>query len=82
MDIYQQPFFRKTIVPWYDCNLICGVQIAIMILVFLFGCLGISVAGEIPAARGIIWVPALLVALSVAVLATTILRLIQRRESV
>jgi hypothetical protein len=80
MGIYRQPFFRKTIVPWYDGNLVCALQIALMTLVLLFGCLGISVAGEIPEPRGIIWVPALLVALSLTVLASTILRLIRRRE--
>ncbi len=82
MGTYQPPSFRKTIVPWYDSSMVCGIQIAVMILVFLFGCLGISVASEVRDARGVLWVPTLLAVLSLIVLSTTLIRVIRRRESI
>jgi hypothetical protein len=76
----QFPFFRKTIAPWYDSNLICGIQIAVMSLVFIFACIGISAAGDMPQQGGVVWIPALLAFLSLIVMFTTILRLIRRRQ--
>lgn len=75
----EQPFFRKVIAPWYDSDVVCTVQIIFMALVFLFGCAGVMAANEMSAYRGILWVPSLLVFLSLTVMVTTTLRLIQRR---
>lgn len=75
----EPPFFRKVIAPWYDSDAVCVAQIIFMVLVFLFGCAGIVAANEMSAYRGILWVPSLLVFLSLVVMVTTALRLIQRQ---
>ena len=49
-----------------------------MLLVLLFAVAGIAVARDNPAYQGYIWVPALLLAMSVAIICTTAIRLIKR----
>jgi hypothetical protein len=44
MRLDPNPVFRKTIVPWYDSETVCYIMIFIMIIVFFFGIVGISVA--------------------------------------
>ncbi len=40
------PVFRKVIVPWYDSETLCVVEIVFMVAVILFGFAGISVVRE------------------------------------
>ena len=75
------PVFRKAIIPWYRSKTFCGITIAIMTFVLLFGLAGISVAREHEQYNGYIWVPLVLVALSGVVIAINIIRLIRQHTS-
>ncbi len=72
------PVFRKVIIPWYNSTTVLIMMIGFMLLVFLFAAAGIAVARETPAYRGYVWVPAILLAMSAAIIATTAVRLIRR----
>lgn len=74
----KNPVFRKAVIPWYDSTTAHIVVALFMLLVSLFAGAGLAVARENSVYRGYIWVPALLLAMSVAVIATTAIRLIKR----
>lgn len=74
----KDPVFRKAVIPWYRSSKIYIFAIVFMLLVFLFGIAGISVAQDIEAYRSYIWVPALLVAMSAFMIVTITYRLIKR----
>lgn len=74
----QNPVHRKLIIPWYDSQATCLFVLLIMLLVFLFAGLGISVAGENPEFRNNIWLPVLLLVLSGGVIVLTSIRLFKR----
>ena len=77
----KSPVFRKAIIPWYHSKTVCGITIAFMLFVFLFGLAGISVAREQEQYNGYIWVPIVLVVLSGAIVVLNIIRLIRRHAS-
>ncbi len=64
MQLDQNPFFRKTITPWYDSNFTCWALIGGMGMVFCFAVGGIIVASGDPGFSLHIWFPGLLCALS------------------
>ena len=74
----QNPLFRKVILPWYDTDIACILTGVFMALVFGFSLAGISVAKEIPDGARHIWVPILLLLLSVLGMVTVIVRLFRR----
>ncbi len=74
----EKPIFRKIIVPWYDSETICFLLILFMVLVFLFGIVGLSVSSEIVEYNDFIWMPILLIVLSGWVIVSTVIRLIKR----
>lgn len=74
----EKPIFRKIIVPWYDSETACLLLILFMVLVFLFGIVGLSVSSEIVEYNDFIWVPILLILLSGWVVVSTMIRLIKR----
>ena len=74
----KNPVFRKAVIPWYQSTGVYVVVVLFMLLVFLFAIAGISVARENPDYHGYVWVPAALLAMSVAIIATTCVRLIKR----
>lgn len=74
----KDPVFRKVVIPWYRSSKVYVFAIVFMLLVFLFGIAGISVAREIEAYNGYIWVPILLVAISAIMIIKTTYRLIKR----
>ena len=74
----KNPVFRKAVIPWYDSTTAHILVALFMLLVSLFASAGLVVARENPAYRGYIWVPALLLAMSAAIIATTVVRLIKR----
>jgi hypothetical protein len=76
--VESKPVYRKVISPWYDSEPVCIGVIMMMLVVFLFACAGISVAGSHPFWRAHIWVPILLAGLSLWVLFSTSVRLIKR----
>jgi len=78
MRIDQNPLFRKVIVPWYDSEAACFIVIFFMLLVFLFGFAGISVARKNIEYHEHVWMPVLLVVMSGGVIISTTIRLIKR----
>ena len=81
MPSYRSPVFRKAIIPWYHSKTAYGISITFMLLVFLFGLAGISVAREKIQYSGYIWVPIVLVVLSGAIAIANTIRLIRRHTS-
>lgn len=80
MRIEQNPVFRKSIVPWYDSEAVCIGVIVFMLIVFLFGFVGISVAREKVEYYGYVWIAVLLVVMSGIVIFSTTVRLIKRHS--
>jgi hypothetical protein len=80
MRISQNPLFRRTITPWYDSNAACIGVLIFMLLVSGFSVVGINVAEAEPDYRDYVWLPLLLLLLSLAVCASTLIRLIQRLQ--
>jgi hypothetical protein len=72
------PFFRRTIVPWYDSEVACLLTLLFLFLVFLFGMAGISVANQVAEYRPHRWVPVTLVVMSAGVILSITVRLINR----
>ncbi|NWH06379.1 hypothetical protein [Desulfobacter latus] len=64
MQLDQNPFFRKTITPWYDSNFACWVLIWSMVLVFCFAVGGMIVVDDDPKLTRHLWFPLLLGGLS------------------
>lgn len=80
MRIDPNPVFRKSIVPWYDSEAVCIGVIVFMLIVFLFGSFGISVARENVEYHGYVWIAVLLVVMSGGVIFSTTIRLIKRHS--
>jgi hypothetical protein len=74
----KNPVFRKAVIPWHNSTTAYIIVILFMLLVILFAVAGLAVARNNPDYQGYIWVPALLLAMSVAIIATTAIRLIKR----
>ena len=74
----KNPVVRKAVIPWYNSTTAYVIMVLLMLLVFLFAIAGITVVQENPAYQGFIWVPAVLLTMSVAIMVTTIIRLIKR----
>ncbi|HKJ97854.1 MAG TPA: hypothetical protein VJ959_02940 [Desulfotignum sp.] len=60
MHLDQNPFFRKTITPWYDSSPACWILMGFLFLVFAFALTGIAVASADPALEEHVWFPGLL----------------------
>lgn len=78
MRLDDSPVFRREIIPWYDATITCILTLVLMDGVFLFSATGASVVREAPAYHADLWVPAILMATSGAVIVTISLRLIRR----
>ena len=74
----QNPLFRKVILPWYDTDVACILTGVFLLVVFCFSLTGISVALEMPESGKYIWVPGVLLVLSVVGMISTCLRLLRR----
>ncbi len=81
MLLHDSPVYRKVIIPWYDSDPACKILIGFMVLVFLFGIMGIYIAHGTIAYREFIWVPALLVLLSLGTSISAAIRLISRNAN-
>ena len=77
----QNPLFRKVIRPWYDSETACYIMIVLMLLVIAFSLAGIDVTRQYPQYQRHVWVPVLLLVLSLGVVLSTIIRLIRRHTS-
>ena len=80
MSADKNPVFRKAIIPWYRATKAYIFLIIFMLLVFLFALTGIAVAREYHLYRAYVWVPAVLLVLSAAIIITTTVRLIKRHS--
>jgi hypothetical protein len=74
----QRPVHRKLIVPWYDSETACFLQIIFMLLVLFFALTGIFVAIENIEHQSHVWLPLLLVIMSTGVIVSTTIRLVKR----
>lgn len=74
----KNPVFRKAIIPWYNSTTVYIIVLIIMLLVLFFAIDGISVSREYSEYQGYIWVPALLLAMTAAIIITLAARLIKR----
>jgi hypothetical protein len=74
----QHPTYREIIVPWYDSRKACLFMVLLMLLVFLFGLIGVVFAAEHTEFNRHLWVPVLLCLLSGGVIISTTVRLIKR----
>jgi len=80
MRIDQTPVYRKSIAPWYDSEAVCIGVIVFMLIVFMFGFFGISVARENVQYHGYVWIAVLLVVMSGGVIFSTTMRLMKRHS--
>jgi len=78
MRIDENPLFRKAICPWYDSEPACLVTIVFLEMVYIFGVFGLSVVRETPAFHRYVWLPAVLMVLSLGVVLSITARLIRR----
>ena len=74
----KSPVFRKVVIPWYYSTTAFVIVFLLMVLVSFFAIAGISVARENSAYHGYVWVPGLLLAMSIAIITSTAVRLIKR----
>lgn len=78
MSTIKIPVFRKTANPWYQSKMVYALTITFMVIVLLFGLVGISVTREIEQYHDHVWVPVVLVVLSAGVMISAVIRLIKR----
>ncbi len=78
MRLDQNPVHRKVIVPWYDSETACYIVLGLMLMVLVFGSIGIWVACETAEYGSYVWFPVCLVVLSAGVMLSIIIRLIRR----
>lgn len=81
MPLKSKPIFRKVVYPFYDTETASIIIIIIMMLVILFGITGIIVAVENPEYIGYIWVPLLVVCLSLIIFVLELTRFIKHHIS-
>lgn len=70
--------FRKAFIPWYDTEISLALTLIFAIVVLLFSMTGIAAALDTPRYAGYIWVPCLLMALSLTLTISSLIRLIRR----
>ena len=78
MPSHKIPVFRKAANPWYQSKTVYGLTITFMLLVLMFGLVGISVTRETEQYHDYVWVPVVLVVLGAGVMVSAIIRLIRR----
>jgi hypothetical protein len=79
MRLDQNPFFKRAIIPWYDSNISCSIFILICVFALTFSIIGIKVALENNAFVGYVWLPSLIIFLSLFVMIKILLKLFKRR---
>ena len=72
--------FRKAFIPWYDTEFFLFLTFGFAVLVLLFSMVGIAAALDNPCFSGYIWVPCLLLLLSLALTLSSLIRLSRRGE--
>lgn len=69
----------RQIIPWYDTAAVCWTLIILMLAIFGFAVVGISVARSEARFQAYLWVPATLCVISGAVVITLAWHLLKRR---
>ena len=77
MRLDPNPLFRKIITPWYDTPPVCWVLLLSMVVLVIFSITGILVAGYNPDYKGFVWVPVLLLLLSLFMVFVLVGRLVR-----
>jgi len=72
------PVYRRVIVVWYDSEGACLATLIFLLVVFIFSYCGIQTALEYPEYREYIWIPGLLTGLSMGVMVSITIRMINR----
>lgn len=72
--------FRKAFIPWYDTEPAMVLILSFVVAVLLFSIIGVAASLDTPGYHAYIWVPSLLVLLSLAITISTLIRLIRRGE--
>jgi hypothetical protein len=70
--------FRKAFIPWYDTELSLLLTLIFAVVVLLFSMTGIAAALDTPRFNGYLWVPCLLMVLSLTLTISSLIRLIRR----
>jgi hypothetical protein len=70
--------FRKAFIPWYDTELSLLLTLIFAVVVVLFSMTGIAAALDTPRFNGYLWVPCLLMTLSLTLTISSLIRLIRR----
>ena len=78
MRIDRNPVHRSIIVPWYDSTMACYGVVFLMVWVFSFATVGLYVAQESTSYGEFMWLPLLLMALSLSVTVSILVRLTGR----
>jgi Na+/melibiose symporter-like transporter len=80
MRLDPNPLFRRVITPWYDSNAVCCVLgLAMAVLVF-FSITGLMVAQNTHEYKRFVWVPGVLLLLSLFMVFSISWRMVQRRH--
>ncbi len=75
----QNPLFRRVIIPWYDTEIACYFAVVFMAGVIAFSVAGIKEANSTPEFHQHIWIPIILLIMSVVVFISTLFRLVRRK---
>ena len=72
-------FHNRQIIPWYDTAAVCWTLIILMLAIFGFAVVGISVARSEARFQAYLWVPATLCVISATVAVSLAWHLLKRR---
>ena len=78
MQIEKSPFFKKPFIPWHASKSACLIKMLMMLGIALFAIDGVKIARQMEAYNDYLWVPVLLLALSVYVFAVNLIRVIKQ----
>lgn len=81
MQLDQNPFFRKTITPWYDSNPACWILVSVLGLILFFASAGIYVGAATAQFAPHVWFPGLLAFLCLFLIIKITLRVKHRNKS-
>ncbi|WP_080804655.1 hypothetical protein [Desulfamplus magnetovallimortis] len=80
MKIDSNPFFRRSITPWYDSDSACWGVIIFMLPILAFALAGLKTALTTPEFNPYIWLPSMLAGSSFFVIASITFRMIRRHR--
>ena len=78
MRLDRNPVHRSIIIPWYDSTMACYGIVFLMVWVFSFATVGLYVAHESAPYGKFFWPPLVLMALSLSITVSTLVRLMRR----